>query len=129
MSEKLKCCYAEKYQIIRFDKGSATKDITIFRPDIPEGSDYKILGDYAQSTQPDKERFGSCIIVKDKEGKFTKPPTDYIKLWDNTTSNNVKVHYTIWQPIAPTGYVALGFIVQKGTDKPPVDLVRYSLCF
>lgn len=123
--EKLKVIYAEKYKIIKVDTGHAQKDVTFYRPDCPKESQYSILGDYAQGTKPDKELVGQCVVVKDPENKFTKPPTDYIKLWDSTDFNHVGEYFTIWQPVAPEGYIALGFIVQKGTKKPSTNLMRY----
>ena len=61
---------------------------------------------------------GLTLLVKG--GSF---PIDYEKIWDNKT-NAEKGPFTIWRPIPPKNYIALGDIVVAGFDKPPVSLIK-----
>jgi hypothetical protein len=49
-------------------------------------------------------------------GKF---PIKYVKIWSSETSNfKPEIDFSIWQPIAPDGYVALGDIVSPSLSQP-----------
>ncbi len=61
---------------------------------------------------------GLTLLVKG--GSF---PIDYEKIWDNKT-NAEKGAFSIWKPIPPKNYIALGDIVVSGFDKPPVSLIK-----
>lgn len=61
---------------------------------------------------------GLTLLVKG--GSF---PIDYEKIWDNQ-NNAEKGPLTIWKPIPPKNYIALGDIAVAGFDKPPISLIK-----
>ena len=42
---------------------------------------------------------------------------------DEGTSDEPGESYSVWRPVAPPGYVTLGYLVEKGTRQPPPGVV------
>lgn len=54
-----------------------------------------------------------------KGGKF---PLSYIKIWSSDMLNNKDIQdFSIWQPVPPEGYVAMGDIISPSLSKPSLD--------
>ena len=55
-----------------------------------------------------------------------KDPVDYKKIWNSKGDGEgclecQETDSTLWRPIAPTGYVCLGDVAVKGTNKPDIE--------
>ncbi|MCX2543069.1 Vps62-related protein [Pseudomonas sp. COW5] len=57
------------------------------------------------------------------QGKALSPPTDYERVWRDSNSG-AAADCTVWRPIPPRGYVAMGFVCSNGLDKPLLNAVR-----
>ena len=103
--------------------------VHIYRPLADSG--FSILGDVALTSVDTGASVAAPVtVVSDDDGmggKSTTPsgeallaePISYKLLWHNGDSNHVDP-VSIWQPVAPPGYVALGCIAVAGIpSKPP----------
>jgi hypothetical protein len=113
------------YVWIYNDKGSgAQKDGSFYRP-VPSDPEYYILGDYAQGNY--SEPSGSSVIVKaindDPNSPLLKEPIHYNEVWNDKGSGG---HYdgSIWYPVAPDGYIAIGFVCNGGYNEPWIPSYR-----
>ncbi|UQS14486.1 Vps62-related protein [Pseudomonas sp. HS6] len=72
---------------------------------------------------------GSKIVAVVREGdetpagKALSRPIDYEKVWRDSSSG-AAADCTVWRPIPPSGYVALGVVCSNGRDKPLLNTVR-----
>ena len=57
------------------------------------------------------------------KGKALSPPDDFERVWRDSNSG-AAADCTIWLPIPPAGYVALGMVCSNGRDKPSTNTVR-----
>lgn len=57
------------------------------------------------------------------KGKALGVPIDFEQVWKDSGSG-AKADITIWRPIPPDGYVALGMVCSNGRDKPLRNTVR-----
>jgi hypothetical protein len=57
------------------------------------------------------------------KGKALSAPKDFERVWKDSSSG-ADADCTIWRPIPPTGYVALGMVCSNGRDKPLSNTVR-----
>lgn len=117
------------------DGGShASKDVTIFRP-TPSLEGFFILGDYAQPNY--NAPTGTAYIVKALNDDPTSPmliaPSSFSLVWEHKDGSG-DTQMTLWQPIAPDGYIAMGcvgYLRDKGTptaaDFPTYRCVRLDL--
>ncbi|MDH5684013.1 MAG: Vps62-related protein [candidate division WOR-3 bacterium] len=65
----------------------------------------------------------AVVVVKAKDGSDAlKPPVDYDSVWSNQGSG-IGDFGSLWNPVPPTGYKALGTVAQQGFDKPSLDEV------
>jgi hypothetical protein len=113
------------YYWIYDDRGSgASKDGAFYRP-MPFDRGFFIIGDYAQGNY--SQPTGSSPIVKaindDPNYPLLKEPIHYNEVWNDKGSGG---HYdgSIWYPIAPDGYLAIGFICNSGYDQPSIPSYR-----
>ena len=120
------------YYWIYSDKGSgASMDVTIYRP-MPSDPAYKIIGDYAQGNY--YAPTGSTLIVRalndDPNNPLLQPPKDYSLVWNDKGSGG-DYDGSIWYPVAPDGYLSIGYVGQTGYDKPYIPnyaCVRRDMC-
>ncbi|WP_392893434.1 Vps62-related protein [Pseudomonas migulae] len=56
-------------------------------------------------------------------GNALSRPNDYEQVWNDSGSGAEKA-CTLWRPIPPDGYVALGLVCSMGQEKPSVHAVR-----
>ena len=93
------------------DAGShASKDVTIWRP-TPDSPDFFIIGDYAQPNY--NAPSGTAYIVKalndDPNHPLLVPPKSFSFVWQHEDGSG-DTQMTLWQPIAPDNYVAIGCV-------------------
>lgn len=104
--------------------------VSIYRPKPPEG--FYALGDIAQrhlNISPDM--LTKVIVVKEPpqipgEPPMLACPTGYGRVWPPSGKpfSSATGSVVFWEPIAPEGYHALGFVATSGTEPPPLDAIR-----
>ncbi|KAL1802525.1 hypothetical protein At1g04090 [Daucus carota subsp. sativus] len=107
--------------------GPDNNGATFYEPtSIPEG--FFMLGCYAQ---PNNQPFyGWVLVAKDVSLPVEPPglalPTDYTLVYESPPGSIVQSTGvgSIWLPVAPDGYSAMGYIVTGSRQKPPLDKVR-----
>lgn len=115
------------YTKVYSDQGTGAKmDVSIFRPN-PSDPSYFIVGDYAQGNH-NSGPAGTSLIVKainddNSEMPLLKAPVDYVQIW-NDKGTGGRYDGSIWQPVPPDGYVALGSVAQEGYGKPTISNYR-----
>jgi len=63
----------------------------------------------------------SVVVVKAKDGSDAlKPPLDYDSIW-STQGSGIDDNGSLWNPVPPAGYKALGTVAQRGFNKPSLD--------
>ena len=111
-SEQLKLKTTRKYKrLFRKRNEKLNQSITFWRPVPPEG--YVSTGDILTTNgfNPNNE-ITSFVVSRD----FVKFPKDFGKKLITLSNKTGKA--TIWKPNAPDGYIALGHIINAGTDEP-----------
>eukprot|EP01088_Endostelium_zonatum_P017876 TRINITY_DN5514_c0_g1_i1.p1 TRINITY_DN5514_c0_g1~~TRINITY_DN5514_c0_g1_i1.p1 ORF type:complete len:359 (-),score=84.96 TRINITY_DN5514_c0_g1_i1:62-1138(-) len=144
----LRVVEVKEFQRIWKDRGTGTEsDLTLFRPLAPTG--YYILGDIARPYHSDdyprkeKETDAKAFSTTTAHGmycqdhtpvlavneinsdfpEYLRKPVDYQFLWNDTRTGALQP-VTIWKPLAPPGFVALGFVATPDHTKPSLDLIR-----
>ena len=102
------------------DKGSGGDfDVSYWRVKCPNG--YVRFGDYAQGKWDYPH--GVRMLVAKENNKVMKKPNGYKLIYKDKGSGADK-DLSIWEPIPPSGYVALGHVAQRGYNKPSTNYVR-----
>ncbi|MEM8930727.1 MAG: Vps62-related protein [Acidobacteriota bacterium] len=103
-----------------WDKGSgADMDGAFWRVNPPSG--YYTVGDYCQGNYSSPA--GNVVVVTGSDDDELAPPVDYALVW-NDKDSGADEDGSIWIPMAPDGYVALGGVAQRGYDKPDRPDIR-----
>lgn len=125
--------FTTEFHRIWDSKGSSSKPGSFWRPtpapDTLPG--YFPLGDFAT---PGFDNINGNTIVavvcegsaEDSDplkGKALSAPEDFERVWKDSSSG-ADADCTIWRPIPPAGYVALGMVCSNGRDKPLPNTVR-----
>jgi hypothetical protein len=85
----------------------------------------KYIGNMTLAHASDGPNRSTILVAGDIKG-----PINYEQVWE---SGNGWLGFTIWRPIAPAGYIALGDVVTPGSSKPatgnsaPIRCVPYSM--
>lgn len=96
------------------DQGSgASRDISFFRPLAAGLGEYRWVGQSAQSNYGQLEAGSAVIIVKPSHPQAVAPPVGWEPVW-NDKGSGADRDYSLWRPIAPVGYVALGHLARFG---------------
>jgi hypothetical protein len=104
------------------DRGSrANRDVSFWRPTPADG--YYCVGHHAKDGHgfPTEE----TMVVKERkpgEGAL-KPPLNYELIW-NDAGSGASRNVSVWRPVCPGGYEALGDVANKSYGKPSTDEVR-----
>lgn len=104
----------------------ANKDLAVFLPACSEG--YYWLGQYAKGD--DSPANGVAAIIQSLTPGSTALPIGYTKVWDNSGGKG-KYKYSLWRPVPPVGYVALGYLMRlwnHDTNAPSGDEVAGLVC-
>ncbi|XP_024403056.1 uncharacterized protein [Physcomitrium patens] len=92
-------------------------NISFWRPDPPPG--YVSVGDVAfTGDYPDNQ---TVIVYRNDEDKFEKP-LGFNLVWRNWKDGSGSP-ISIWMPIAPDGYLAVGCVVCADYEEPQLDVV------
>lgn len=122
----LKINFTNEFSQVWDDKGSrGDSDGAYWRP-IATLSGYHPLGDYGCNHYNGVNGQVAVAIVSDingPSGTALRPPMDYQLVWTDKGSG-ADADGSIWRPIPPTGYVALGLVCNKGYNKPSFDIMR-----
>jgi len=110
------------------DKGSGGKrDGAYWRPvAIGNLNGYHPLGDYGVGNYNDVNGQAAVAVVSDvngPSGNALRPPLDYELVWTDKGSGSDR-DGSMWRPLPPPGYVALGLVCNNGYGKPAVDIIR-----
>jgi hypothetical protein len=108
-----------RYSWLYNDQGSGGHhDVTFWRP-IVEDPEYYLIGDYIQPGY--SPAYGTSYIVKavndDPQHPVIKPPTGYNQIWTDRGSGGDH-DGSIWFPVPPNGYIAIGWVCQSGYSPP-----------
>ena len=120
--------YVNTYEERWNDKGSgATDDATFWYPQADKKDGWYPLGSYIRPDYEiaplELEKYPMILVKDSKEKDPTKSelisyPKDYVRIWDDTGSG-ADNDGSIWRPVCPSNYVALGGVVAKeDRDKP-----------
>ena len=126
VAEALEIGFTTTFQWVYDDSGSgASADGSFFQPDVSTMTDFWPLGSvvftngYGYNPTGDQ----AVVVVKDLSGDALKPPTGFEQVWNDHGSGGTH-DGSIWRPVAPDGYVAMGLVVSGGYDQPSLDSVR-----
>ena len=131
--ENLLINFTTEFHRIWDNKGSRSKPGGFWRPtpapDLLPG--FFPLGDLAVSGHDNINHRRVVAVVCEGEppsaganqGKALSKPADFEQVWKDTGSG-AKTDCSIWRPIPPDGYVALGLVCADGLDKPSLNSVR-----
>lgn len=95
-------------------------NIHFWRPKAPRG--FHILGDYAQRNYNAFSARRATVAVKDLSGDALKHPIRFEKVWDDRGSG-ANLDGSIWRPVPPPGYKAMGLMSMVGYYPPRLDQV------
>jgi hypothetical protein len=114
-TDKLTIRYTRRYDMRYY--GFLT--FTFWRPTSPDG--WARLGDVVVSGQDPTQT--PVMIVKDDPAYLAKP-VGFERVWADNWDNFDASSVTFWAPVAPDGFVALGFAINGGTTPPDANLYR-----
>eukprot|EP01104_Vermistella_antarctica_P012557 TRINITY_DN3666_c0_g1_i1.p1 TRINITY_DN3666_c0_g1~~TRINITY_DN3666_c0_g1_i1.p1 ORF type:complete len:421 (-),score=31.85 TRINITY_DN3666_c0_g1_i1:157-1359(-) len=138
MSAQLVAVQAINFRKVWDDRGTGSEpfDGAFFRPLPPPG--YHSVGDVCCGKN---EKSGGYIETPDKAllvvaevvpalppgatyVPLLVPPIDFEPVWNDKGTCGKFNNFSLWKPVAPGGYVAMGCVVNCGYEKPYVDSVR-----
>ncbi|NBC35251.1 Vps62-related protein [Novosphingobium sp. FSY-8] len=104
------------YQVRYPDRGSgAHMDGTFWHPVGDER--FKPLGSICVAGYDDINGARASMLVADAGNGAVAAPVDYQWIWDDSGSG-ADWDGSVWRPVAPAGYVALGDVAMPNHDKP-----------
>ena len=131
--ENLLINFTTEFHRIWDNKGSRSKPGGFWRPSPAPDSlpGFFPLGDLAVSGHDNINYRRVVAVVCEGEppsaganqDKALSKPDDFEQVWKDTGSG-AKTDCSIWRPVPPEGYVALGLVCADGLDKPSVNSVR-----
>eukprot|EP01087_Luapelamoeba_hula_P001839 TRINITY_DN1163_c0_g1_i2.p1 TRINITY_DN1163_c0_g1~~TRINITY_DN1163_c0_g1_i2.p1 ORF type:complete len:783 (-),score=150.10 TRINITY_DN1163_c0_g1_i2:38-2386(-) len=100
---------------------------SLYAPIPPEG--FHAVGHVASRGHGITPETGRCLVFSElARGEDDPPlliePLGYKEVWNDQKTGAKFGHVSIWLPVAPEGYVTLGFVAAKGYDQPPLKAVR-----
>jgi len=114
----------DSFTYIWHDAGSgAPNNVAFYLPVVPEG--YHALGSLGVPNWSNPNGNYAMMVVKPDEGSDAlAEPTGYELIWWYYRWFPAPIyHVSIWTPIPPAGYVALGSVAIQGIDPPPLDYI------
>ncbi|ROM54013.1 hypothetical protein BK649_10330 [Pseudomonas canadensis] len=111
------------------DKGTRAKQaVTFWRPSTSTDhlTPFYSLGDVAVGDYQNINQHKIVAVVSevDKDnGTALRMPDDFELVWKHS-GPRVTTACSVWRPIAPNGYVAMGLVCGVGNDKPPRSTLR-----
>ena len=99
--------------------GGDTWSASFYHPVVPEG--FHALGSFSFRGMSSPNGRKSMVVVKAKPGTDAlKPPVDYDLVW-STRGSGIDDNGSLWNPVPPPGYKALGTVARRGFNKPDLD--------
>lgn len=111
------------------DKGSgAHRTIGLWRPSAASDAlgQFFPLGDIATGSYRNINQRKVVAVVSDANkvgGTALRSPDDYELVWKDAGSG-ARADFSIWRPLAPEGYVAMGMVCGVGYEKPSRNAIR-----
>jgi hypothetical protein len=126
--EDLAIGFTTSFRLMWNDQGSGgIHDGAFWRPIASEDmAGFYPLGDLGIKGYSDVNGKSAIAMVKDAKGSSgtaLRPPTKFEQIW-NDKGSGAKRDGSMWRPIPPDGYVALGLICNSGYSAPSLDVVR-----
>jgi hypothetical protein len=109
------------YQLKYRDAGSgANRDGAFWHP-VGEGA-FRPLGSVCVAGYGDLNNNRASMLIADGGNGAVASPVDYNWIWDDSGSG-AHMDGSIWRPVAPAGYVALGDVAGDAHSKPGLDAI------
>ncbi|MGY2375311.1 Vps62-related protein [Pseudomonas sp. SDO524_S393] len=111
------------------DQGSgAHKAVSLWRPSTAADAlgHFFPLGDVATDSYLNINQRKIVAVVSDANkvgGTALRSPDDYQLVWKDTGSG-ARTDFSLWRPLPPEGYVAMGLVCGVGYEKPSRNAVR-----
>lgn len=123
-AENIELMYQESFELVYNATGSGA-NFAAFRVNAQSGGWHRV-GDYGvrcHGAVPSASGSRGALIRA--PGNTLRPPTDYEKVWDDSSSGE-RQHGSFWRPVPPAGYTCLGHVVGNTTNynKPSTDIIR-----
>ena len=120
--------FTTRFECRWHDMGSGGKyDGAFWHPIIPkEMADFHPIGTLGWSGYGDINGLTAIAVVKDANGAAgtaLRAPERFEEVWKDKGSG-AEYNGSMWRPIPPEGYVALGLVCNKNWGPPPLDDVR-----
>jgi len=117
---ELLIAFADEFEYRWCSMGSPdTWDASFYHPVTSNG--YHALGSFGFRGFGDPKGTMSVMVVRALPGSDAlKPPVDYDSVW-NTRGSAIEDNGSLWTPVPPPGYKALGTVAQRGYGKPSLD--------
>jgi Vacuolar protein sorting-associated protein 62/Insecticidal Crystal Toxin, P42 len=121
--------FTSSFQLIWNDQGSGGEhDGAFWRPltNTPRLQNFYPVGDLGWDNREDVNGTAVIAVVKDAEGNTgtaLRQPLRYEQVWKDSGSGSYK-DGSMWRPIPPDNYVALGLVCNSGYDPPSLDTIR-----
>jgi hypothetical protein len=133
MQDNLLINFTTEFHRVWSTNGSKAKPATFWRPtpapdalpgyfplgDVLFPGDANINGEMVAAVVCEKDMAGSLST----KGKALARPADFELVWKETGAPGV-TRMSIWRPLAPVGYVALGLVCSNDYCKPSLNSVR-----
>jgi hypothetical protein len=121
--------YVDEFSLVWADHGSgAPNDVAFYQPALPDG--FRALGSLGVPNWSDPDGNYAMMVVQAKDGSDAlAEPTGYERIWYFIDGFPPRFLVTVWNPIPPPGYVAMGTVAiqpsdpQNPLEPPPLDLV------
>ena len=121
--------FTSSFQLMWDDQGSrGERDGAFWRPLIndPRLQNFYPVGDLAWPNRDDVNGKTAIAVVKDAKGDTgtaLRQPLRFEQVWKDSGSGSYK-DGSMWRPIPPDGYYALGLVCNSGYDPPSLDTIR-----
>lgn len=121
--------FTSEYLPLWNDLGSgAHKAVSLWRPSTTADAltGFFPMGDIATDSYRNINQRKVVAVVSDANGAggtALRSPNDYELVWKDTNSG-ARNDFSLWRPLAPEGYVAMGLVCGVGYEKPSRNALR-----
>ncbi|WP_421549646.1 Vps62-related protein [Pseudomonas yamanorum] len=111
------------------DRGTrAEQPVTFWRPSTSSDTlgNFISLGDVAVAGYHNINQLKIAVVVSEADrenGTALRAPADFERVWAHS-GLRLRIDFSVWRPIAPQGYVAMGLVCGVGNDKPLRNTIR-----
>ncbi len=121
--------FTTEFHLLWNDKGSgAHKSASFWRPENSANhlANFFSLGDISVEGYSQINNRKIVALVSDTNsvnGTALRPPEQWAAVWNNQGSKG-SAEVSVWRPIPPPGYVAMGHVCSVGYESPPLNTIR-----